>query len=336
MKRGWLMIRPRKEPPETLTASAAVLERNAMKQEIEDLRSLVLDIADRSVPLELGESDPFCTYCGVGLWSAVNTNPCCELCERSIPMRTETGGLNSEFRELFRSRVFIGIIGPDAKPYGDARECGVVFHDELPVKKRVVGSHRWAHLDFDMIRRKNTLAMKKAEIDRRMNEGPRFRPGEPCWRCGCAYMWVDVPAQDGYEEHLAFIDSDGNPGHVTHPVSATPAGVKCGGCSDLPTKVRNDSGGASDLGEVFAEILGLHQLDERVVNLGVRWYSDLPPHDKRRKLVNAPFQYLGDLHEMRCNIFRETAPLEGQWRSHGLWEQLNRDPRSHTRPGETS
>lgn len=327
------MTRPRKESiplppalatPDVLVASAAVLDQVA------ELRTEVARLADlRMQPPKPEVRIGVCAYCGVGVKEPETTPTICQPCEWAMPIGFSDvidGAPNA--REAWRHKVFKSILSQ--VPVMDAREAGVVFWDELPEAQQVRGPRRWAHLDFDKIRRNNTFIRNRFELEARMQAGPHYRTGDPCPRCGCAHMWVDVPAAEGYEERFILDGKDGTPRSMTRNIPPRSASVKCGGCSHLPTvQLDPTSWRASDLGEVFAELLGLHKLDERALDLGVGWYENLPPNDKRRKLTDAPWQYLGDLHVMRCNIFRETAPLETQWRSRRLWEQINADPRSH-------
>jgi hypothetical protein len=61
----------------------------------------------------------------------------------------------------------------------------------------------------------------------------------------------------------------------------------------------------------------------------VTWYAALPDDDPRRTLTAAPFQYVGDLGELRRRAI-DLWPSREHWRHQGLWQMLTDERNART------
>lgn len=324
---------PRKIGPGSLTASVAAPERPGSVPEVADLERR-LQVLESGTPGVQGFAthDP-CRYCGVtrslgATQVGSGAQTVCGTCNHDRGHRDD-----EEWRGMLLTRVLTGNTRERTVTEGDAHEYGIRFFHEVPGARGSTES--WAHLaglDVAAIRecyrRDEEARDRRARVERARArvESPTFHAGEPCPKCGCAYMWTTVP------DRLAYAVN----GHATGAVRE-PAHAVCGGCAAVETLddlvervigVRADQSAhrprypAPPVPSAYVITTHFRNADGSVdvdvpKTLGVTWFADRDargetPEDLRVKTLN-PFTYLGNVGALRHRAFA-LWPFEGQWR----------------------
>ncbi len=257
---------------------AEMRERDRLDREREALRRRLAD-SDRTHRERLGlNTGGPCSYCGTVYslrWSdVVNGRVACLSCLTDWQSHPD----DAEHRSLVINRLASGASDTDQVRFvcGDmatqeARAVGFRWFHE--VSDTQPGREPFTYVDLPRLREAHArhLAPTPPVV-------PTLRDGDPCPLCGCAHMWVQAVVLHTH------------PDGVEHRVTTT----ECAGCGrlrdvlDLATRAL----GLSYSGALHARAHGL-----------LPAYDELPADDRRRRLTQAPFAYLGEVGELRLRIF---------------------------------
>ncbi len=256
-----------------------------------------------------------CVYCGVseqlGPWYG---NPGRLSCAACADDRWDHADL--DHKTIIINRIATGDWKTRLHTYGENAQrlvdrTGFRWFCETP-GAQPGGWHRWAYLDLQAVAERAAPTTERPP--------PRFSAGDPCDRCGCAYLWTNLPS-------------------VTAPGETfRPAGFGCAGCvtyAGLSDVVRHVVGIVPVLEEWVPNPVnpdrGTSQAVDVPARLGVTWYRDRPVRtsEKRRQVTLAPFAYL-DLPTIRARAF-DLFPFESQWTAKAAWQAL-KDERGRTWP----
>lgn len=191
----------------------------------------------------------------------------------------------------------------------EIERCGFKWFCETP-GAQPGGWDRWKYLgDLDAIR-------ERAAGPPEPPPAPRFQAGDPCERCGCAYMWTTLP-----RHAEVAVGPNGN------YVKDIPSGPGCGGCfgyESLDDVVRRIIGVWGKIRMPYEGGPGVFLLPTKSATelLGVTWYKDrtVSTAERSRQVTLAPFAYL-DLQALRRRAF-EYFPFQSEWTNHAAWQAL--------------
>jgi hypothetical protein len=294
-----------------------------------------------------------CAYCGItvsyrrqddgpaiGEWHTLRVGQVCAFCSDDLDHAgddmNETWTTNVD--DYHRRNIITQLVGREiAKFWYDqfllpaAREAGFVWWHESGAP--ATGHERFAHIDVDRLRLLLDPSTRAAALPQ--PEPEPLLDGPPCPRCGCRHMWMvePTPAAGSISPYAQAGRTRVNGG----PFQAGQFLV-CVGCHHvgslaellsrlLGTKLMRD-GYDSVLPPIGGTVTVL--TNHTFTHLGTGWYADLPDDDPRRALTAAPFQYVGDLGELRRRAI-DLWPSREHWRHQGLWQMLTDERNARTK-----
>lgn len=259
-----------------------------------------------------------CIYCGLsrsrtGSLGWQGSNPKRLACPWCVDDRWDHTDL--EHKSIVLNRIITGDWKARHYPYGRMAELLIQrtgfrwFHESPGATPGEWNS--WAYLDLAAIRQRATPTTPEPP--------PLFRRGDPCPKCGCAFMWTNMSGTTWVTSPEGGAGRDIVTGINSH--------VGCGGCVEI-----------RDLNDVMKKIVGVHgslrrwpdfvtpnTVGQEVASyelLGVTWFADRPVRsgEHTRSLTLVPFAYL-NLPDIRRRAF-EHFPFQSQWTNQAAWAQL--------------
>jgi hypothetical protein len=354
----------RPAPTSGATSSSAGTDGVDLRQLAREVERVRLEEEQRRLKAEADETEKRrhasarggpCAYCGTtysyvsidggpatGEWHTLTVGQVCARCSDDLDQAADAGDAIDSIGETrairidnyHRCNIITQFVGTEITKFWydqfllpEAREAG--FRWWYEVDGAVPAERRFEYLDDQRLRLLLDPSTRAAALPQ--PEPEPLLDGPPCPRCGCRHMWMvePTPAAGSISPYAHASRVNGGP-HVGGQ------SLVCVGCHHVKSlaelmsrllgiKVMNEYGYAGYLGAFHPENLrGI----EGIAAL-VTWYEALPDDDPRRTLTAAPFQYVGDLGELRRRAI-DLWPSREHWRHQGLWQMLTDERNART------
>lgn len=306
------------DPLRDLRVDVETLRQANLARELAGLRERVDRARREAEEHDRRTSGGPCIFCGVSRSYAWSGNPGRVMCGACVDDRWDHA--DAEHKSLVLNRIVTGDDTVRTYRYGRTAEREVAragfrwFHETAGA--RPGGWSRWSYVDIPTVRERAAAPPPEPP--------PRYTAGDPCPRCGCAYMWTELGS-------VATVEVPANP-DADHYYRDVPRGFGCAGCADyehLNDVVRRVVGVVPVLSDWVPHdrnpAWGSSEHVDVPERLGVTWYRDSPVRTDGRRVraTLAPFAYL-DLAAIRRRAF-DLFPHESQWTNRPAYRALHAD-----------